>query len=340
MATIVPYKGKWRAVIRRVGYPTRTKVLDTHKQAEEWARGVEVEMDTKVYVVPDRTKTKDVFEAFRDKVCPKRAGCRWEVVRINRFLRTISWMEKPLEDVDRFDLQDWRDRRLDEVSGSSVNRELNLISGVITHAMQEWGATLRVNPVHEIKRPDKGKARRRRVTGGEVAALDKVFEFDESVPPTKGYGAVKSSVMWVFHIAKETGLRTGEILALQWKDVHLDQAWLHVYKSKNGDERDVPLTERAEFLLRKIGEGDPDDLVFPLNPGSFGATYRKLRNSVGLDLHMHDTRHEAASNLAKVLSQMELSKALGHRDPRTTMIYYNPTPAELAQKVRGKVKST
>ena len=45
---------------------------------------------------------------------------------------------------------------------------------------------------------------------------------------------------------------------------------------------------------------------------------------------------EAASNLAKFLSNLELSKMLGHRDPRTTMIYYNPTPEELAKKLRGK----
>lgn len=295
-------------------------------------------MDKNLYIAPSGEKVSKVFLKFSDEVSPTRNGAKWEQVRIARLLRTIRWANKEIDTVDRFDLQEWRDARLKEVSSSSVNRELNLISGIFTHAMREWGISLRVNPVHEIKRPPRGKPRVRRVQAHEEKTLNTKFNFDEDNPPRRGYGAVRDSVMWVFHIAQETGLRTGELLTLEWKNVHLDEHWIHVSASKNGDTRDVPLTERAEFLLRKLKPDPCAGRVFPINKGSFEVTWRTLRDEVGIDLHMHDTRHEAASTLAKILSPMELSKMLGHRDPRTTMIYYNPTPHELAKKLRGDGK--
>lgn len=339
MATIVPHKGKWRVVVRRTGYPYRSKVCDTHKDAEKWAREIEGAMDKRTYLAPSGEKGCSVFERFRDEVCPLRGGGRWEQVRINRLLRTCAWLNKPVDELDRFDIQAWRDQRLKEVAPSSVNRELNLISGILRHAMQEWGVALRVNPVHEIKRPPKGKPRRRRIEANEQAALDEVFRFDETKTPREGYGAVRDSIPWVFHLARETGMRSGELLDLEWKHVQLDRHWLRVSKSKNGDEREVPLTERAEDLLRKLLPEKPVGRVFPINKGSFEVTYRRLRDKAGTDLHFHDTRHEAASSLAKSLNPLELSKTLGHRDPRTTMIYYNPTPEELALKLRGRKKT-
>lgn len=337
MATVIPYKDKWRAVVRRVGYPTRTKTFELRGAAERWVREIEASMDKRTYIVPSGVRVRTLFQKFSDDVAPSRKGCRWEQVRIAKFIRTIAWVEKSIEDVDRFDIQDWRDTRLKEVSSSSVNRELNLISSIITHSMQEWGVSLRVNPVHEIKRPPKGKARKRRVQGHEEVALDTKFKFDDTVPPREGYGAVKDSIMWVFHIAVETGMRSGEILDIEDRHINLDEHWLNIVDSKNGDQRFVPLTARAEELFRKlgVGTGKIKGRVFPVNKGSFEAIWRKLRNEAGLDLWFRDTRHEGASRLAPLLQNLELSKVLGHRDPRTTLIYYNPTATELAKKIRG-----
>jgi integrase len=48
---------------------------------------------------------------------------------------------------------------------------------------------------------------------------------------------------------------------------------------------------------------------------------------------MHDTRHEGVSRLAKKLTMMDLAKMVGHRDPRSLMIYYEPSAEELAAKL-------
>ena len=338
MASIFQHRDGWRAQIRRKGYPTRSEVFPTKAQAERWARKIEAEMDGRKYLAPSGTSMRKLFERFRDEVCPTRKGCHWEQVRINKILRDCLWLNKEAEDVDRFDIQAWRDARLREVSGDSVNRELNLVSGIISHAMKEWGVALRINPVHEVKRPPKGKPRHRRVEPAELKALETKFKFDETRPPRVGYGAVRDSVMWVFHLAMETGMRCGELLALTWTDLNLAEGWLRVRDSKNGDGRVVPLTARAAGLLEKLktAAGEDEPRVFPIDGRSFEATYRRACKDAGIvDLHFHDTRHEGASRLAgRLENAMDLAKVLGQRDPRTTMIYYNPTPGELVRKLR------
>lgn len=52
-------------------------------------------------------------------------------------------------------------------------------------------------------------------------------------------------------IALLAGLRRGEILRLEWRNIDLDNRWIHVTKSKTGRVRHVPL---CSDLLRKLAE--------------------------------------------------------------------------------------
>lgn len=343
MASIFPYKDGYRVMVRRPGHKPRSATFKKLRDAERWGRTIESEMDRKVYLAPTGIRANKVFEKFRDEVCPTRKGCKWETVRINRLLRTCSWLVKPVEDVDRFDIQAFKEERLLSVSNASVNRELNLISGIFQYAMKEWGIALRVNPVHEVARPPKTPARLRRVAASEEEKVR--AEFDITKPPRRGYGAVRDTVPWMFLIAIETGARMSELLRLEWKDVHLDESWFWIADSKNGDPRVVPMSEKAEAMFQALHDAPQSDLkgrVFPINILSFGATYRKWCKTNGVvDLHFHDTKHEAASRLAKELDPRDHAKMLGHRDLNTTLnVYYNPSPVELVTKLRKSGKTS
>jgi integrase len=50
-------------------------------------------------------------------------------------------------------------------------------------------------------------------------------------------------------------------------------------------------------------------------------------------LHFHDSRHEACTRLSNKLTVLELARVIGHRDLKSLLIYYNPTPEELAAKL-------
>ena len=50
--------------------------------------------------------------------------------------------------------------------------------------------------------------------------------------------------------AIETALRRGELLAMAKKDIY--DGYVHLPKTKNGDSRNVPLSEEAKELLKLI----------------------------------------------------------------------------------------
>ena len=48
------------------------------------------------------------------------------------------------------------------------------------------------------------------------------------------------------------------------------------------------------------------------------------------DLHFHDARHEAITRLARKIDVLDLARMIGHRDPRSLMVYYNATATDIA----------
>ena len=60
-----------------------------------------------------------------------------------------------------------------------------------------------------------------------------------------------------------------------------------------------------------------------------------VRKACGLEhLVFYDTRHTAATNLSKKLSNvLELSAVTGHRSLKSLQRYYHPTPADIASKL-------
>lgn len=95
----------------------------------------------------------------------------------------------------------------------------------------------------------------------------------------------------------------------------------------------MPLSTEAVRLLNLL---DPDSItkVFATNQQSSGTIFRRclaLANIKGLTFH--DTRHEALTRLARKLDVLDLARMVGHRDPRSLMIYYNATAEEIAVRL-------
>jgi len=94
MATIRqkgPYQ--WHVQIRRKGFPYQTETFSTKKDAEAWAREIEVKMDRGTVArgsMDKRTTLGDLLRRYGEEVTAKRRGeasKKSENSRINRFLR-------------------------------------------------------------------------------------------------------------------------------------------------------------------------------------------------------------------------------------------------------------
>jgi integrase len=326
MATYQERDGRIRAIIRRKGHPPQSKSFKRKSDAVRWARKVESQIDDGWKSQATDT-VAELLKKYRDEVSVDKKGFKWEITRINKLLRE-PWADQPAAEASDA-ISDWVEAQRGKNSDATINRELNVLSGVFTHAIKRWRIKLHQNPVKLVARPPKSKARKRRISEREIELFWKMERGRE--------GTLRWYMPIMVEFAIETGLRLGELSALKWTDIH--DTWLQVQTSKNGDGREVPLSERAVELLEmlpKEGGG-----VFAVNQYSFGCKFRLACQELGIkDLHFHDTRHEATSRLAEVFPILQLAAVIGHRDLKSLQVYYNPTIQELSQHLRGAGRPT
>jgi len=150
-------------------------------------------------------------------------------------------------------------------------------------------------------------------------------------------------------MAYATGMRRGELRALDLSDIDLAAGAVHVGETKNRCHRRVPLTKWARHYLRRYLEEARPKLASPLSlnalwlkangeriyiylvPKRLAVVY-KMRKILGFYATLHQLRHSCATHLLKAgASVMAVKELLGHRDIKSTEIYTRITPSHLLQ---------
>ena len=130
-------------------------------------------------------------------------------------------------------------------------------------------------------------------------------------------------------VALYTGMRKGELLNLQWRDLDFDRGFITIRDPKGGKDQIIPMNDAAKMVL----EAHPKEgskFVFPGKDGGKRATIdaaaRKIKKAAGLPKDfrpLHGLRHVYASILADSgqVDMYTLQKLLTHKDPRMTQRY-------------------
>ncbi|MGQ0529428.1 MAG: hypothetical protein ACT4PG_06315 [Panacagrimonas sp.] len=116
--------------------------------AQSWVAVVESEIVRGVFQdrrAAAQLSLDDLLVRYAHEVTPAKNGASAERYQIEA-LRRDALSAALLPDVTSARLAQWRDLRLQVVSGSTVNRNLNLISHVFNVARREWGIAIE-NPV-------------------------------------------------------------------------------------------------------------------------------------------------------------------------------------------------
>jgi integrase len=229
-------------------------------------------------------------------------------------------------DLGQPDFADWRDRRLMVVSAGTVRREWVLMSGACTVAVNEWH-WLPTHPMKGVKRPTSPRPRDRLVSDREHGLMAQSFGDD--------LNTIIGRVLKAFLFSCETGMREGEVAGLNKNRLHLDQKYLKIDDGKtSAAKRDVPLSPVAIAIAEEAVAASTTESVFNLTTSQIDSHFRKGRDKALIkDLHYHDSRHVAITKLSKKLDILELARAVGIRDLKTLMVYYNETAEELAKKL-------
>lgn len=336
------------------------------EDAEKWARALERELETSGFIdrrEAEKNSLREMLERYRKEVTPSKKSAEIESILIGVILKDAVLPDLKMSAITSAAVAAWRDRRLKQVTGGSVNREIDVLSAALNHARREWEMHVE-NPIPYVKRPPKSRARERRFSVEEEKYLFEALSGGvRQANGTFSKGARNPWLAPLVKLALETAMRRGELLALQWEHVDLTRRTAHLPDTKNGDSRTVPLSLKAIEIFKVLkhakseGEDDANEsetgTVFPTSAMAlrkgFTRSLERAREKyiedcvlarrkpvAGFleDVHFHDTRHEAASRLAEKLSNvLELSAVTGHKDLRMLKRYYHPRAEDLAKKL-------
>jgi integrase len=333
--------GSYTAKIRRKGFPALSRTFPARSEAEAWMAAQEAAITARVtatQAIEDQQRIAaecappyrvfgDLMRRYLDEVTPSKRAASEEAIRLRGLLKH-PLAACPLKGLSAARVAEWRNERMNRVSGATVNRDMNLLGHVIEMARREWEVDFEVNPFQRVRRPPQGYSRERRLFPAEEAALMRACAVTQN-----------PYVRPIIVIALETAMRRSEIVGLEWERVHLHEPSVQLTQTKTGRPRGVALSSRAVTTLsalRLASGGEPKGYVFPgLTPNALKLAFRRAVERAGIaDFRFHDLRHEATSRLfEKGLSIMEVASITGHQDVRMLRRYTHLQVSDLARKL-------
>ena len=361
------YFGKWRTadgrqVMRKIG-PVRTPHEPdglTKTQAEARLRDLIREEAASAPAAHARTLgvAADAWLKHKEAAGVKASSIRADRAALDKwFLPTLK--TRSLDRITTADVEHVMARmRKAQLSDKTIRNYVGTLRALLNFAADKRRRWTTRNPVDDIDLP-------RAPTYSEIryVTTDEVWTLVGAVKPVPitgtdaTYEALDKAMIVT---AAMTGLRIGELQALDWRGVDFVHARIRVRRTwdrktrtftkpkSRRSERAVPMPDEVaghlERLLRTyhpgVVEPDPDALVFahPVTGDPLGhrLMYERLRaalKTAGLDeaYAWHTLRHSYGTALAgQGVPMRTLQEWMGHKDIQTTQRYadYCPNPGE------------
>lgn len=322
MASIKPNKLGYRAQVYVAG-ERDSQTFRTLREANAWASSRETELRANAKKAPkDKHTLRELLEKYRDEVSITKRGELWEVVRIEKFLRSSLPIDKPLSACTSEVLGAWRDKSLLTLGNGSVIREFGLISSIFEYGKRElkW---ITENPVRDVRKPKSPDHRDITITRWQIKKMLQAFGYS----PLLRIDSITLSVAVMFLVALRSGMRAGELCNLTWPHVYDNYCVLPVTKTT---PRHVPLSKKAVKLINKM-RGFDKVSVFSVTPATRDALFRRARHNAGLEgFTFHDARHTAATWISRKVDVLTLCKIFGWSDTSQALTYFNPKAHDIS----------
>lgn len=333
------------AEVRIKGYDPQYRMFLERKKAKDWVKDMESDLR--------RGKCPNVGEAKRRTV--REAIDRYLTIYLRQYPHRIKkqsqllawWKEKighlHLSEITPAIITELRDKlaigetcRKKIRSGATVNRYLAALSKVFTLCVREW-CWLEVSPMVRVGQLKEGSGRTR------FLSLDEIRRLIEACKQSRN-----KLLYPIVVIALTTGMRYSEIVTVKWDQIDLDKGFIHLYRTKNGSERTVPISDDVVELLKGSRQESREDLVFPpirrigndkgfIQLRSAFASALKKADIEGVTFHI--LRHTAASHFAmQGANTSALMSLLGHKTHSQSKRYTHFADKYLKEIVQTSTK--
>jgi integrase len=258
---------------------------------------------------------RDFSERYKEYARTNKRGFSNERYRIDQLVAKFGG--RRLSKLTTWDAEGFKTEMSKTLKPASVNRLLGNIKHMLTMAVK-WDLLSR-NPftgVRLLHVPD---------------TPERILDWDEEIKLLDVCDRVNFPLLRpLLILALNTGMRKGEILALQWTRVDLTRRLILVQNGKTDvSERRIPMNEMVFVVLSSLSSKRRGDFVFPSdrkrgrNLQDFKKSYKKAIFFAKIPpIGFHDLRHTFATRLLRTgVDLITVQKLLGHAKITTTARY-------------------
>ena len=322
--------GKWLIQYRYTDWQGKRRKstkrgFATKREAEEWLRN---------FLITQKADFDMKFEDFWKMYCADmETRLREHTMRTKKYIVKLKILpyfgNKRVNDITAADIRQWQNELIKMGYSPTYLKTINnQLSAIFNYAVRYYD--LKSNPCAKAGSMGKSKAEEMDFWTGE-----EFRKFIDSVMNKRLSYMAFMTLYW-------TGMRLGELLALNPKDVDLEKRTISITKSyQRLGKKDVitpPKTSKSkrvitipEFLAADIKDYmdslydlQEDDRLFPITKYYLEhEMQRGIKESGVKRIRVHDLRHSHASMLIELgFSPLEIANRLGHEKVETTLNTY------------------
>lgn len=322
--------GKWLIQYRYTDWQGKRRKstkrgFATKREAEEWLRN---------FLITQKADFDMKFEDFWKMYCADmETRLREHTMRTKKYIVELKILpyfgNKRVNDITAADIRQWQNELIKMGYSPTYLKTINnQLSAIFNYAVRYYD--LKSNPCAKAGSMGKSKAEEMDFWTGE-----EFRKFIDSVMNKRLSYMAFMTLYW-------TGMRMGELLALNPKDVDLEKSTISITKSyQRLGKKDVitppktPKSKRVitipEFLAADIKdymdslyELQENDRLFPITKYYLEhEMQRGIKESGVKRIRVHDLRHSHASMLIELgFSPLEIANRLGHEKVETTLNTY------------------
>lgn len=322
--------GKWLIQYRYTDWQGKRRKstkrgFATKREAEEWLRN---------FLITQKADFDMKFEDFWKMYCADmETRLREHTMRTKKYIVELKILpyfgNKRVNDITAADIRQWQNELIKMGYSPTYLKTINnQLSAIFNYAVRYYD--LKSNPCEKAGSMGKSKAEEMDFWTGE-----EFRKFIDSVMNKRLSYMAFMTLYW-------TGMRLGELLALNPKDVDLKKRTISITKSyQRLGKKDVitppktPKSKRVitipEFLAADIKDYmdslydlQEDDRLFPITKYYLEhEMQRGIKESGVKRIRVHDLRHSHASMLIELgFSPLEIANRIGHEKVETTLNTY------------------
>lgn len=322
--------GKWLIQYRYTDWQGKRRKstkrgFATKREAEEWLRN---------FLITQKADFDMKFEDFWKMYCADmETRLREHTMRTKKYIVELKILpyfgDKRVNDITAADIRQWQNELIKMGYSPTYLKTINnQLSAIFNYAVRYYD--LKSNPCVKAGSMGKSKAEEMDFWTGE-----EFRKFIDSVMNKRLSYMAFMTLYW-------TGMRMGELLALNPKDIDLEKRTISITKSyQRLGKKDVitppktPKSKRVitipEFLAADIKDYMDSLYDFQENDRLFPITkyylehemQRGIKESGVKRIRVHDLRHSHASMLIELgFSPLEIANRLGHEKVETTLNTY------------------